>query len=85
MKIAVLGPGCPRCERLIKNVQQAVKKLGIEAEVEKIVDLEKIQSHGLMMTPGLVVDGKLRSAGMVLSEEQIVELLTREESRSRGS
>jgi len=79
MRIEILGPGCVRCERLTENVQQALKELNIEAEVTKVTDLKEILRYGLMLTPGLVVNGRVRAAGQVLSPKQIVELLTQEE------
>lgn len=79
MKLEILGTGCPRCERLAENALLALKELGIEAEVVKVADLKKMASYGPLMTPGLVVDGKIKSAGQVLSIQQIKELLSREE------
>jgi len=79
MKLEILGTGCPRCERLAENALLALKELGIEAEVVKVTDLKKMVSYGPLMTPGLVVDGKIKSAGQVLSIQQIKELLSREE------
>lgn len=75
MKISVLGPGCPKCELLAKNVRQAVQDLGIECEVEKIADIQEIMKYGVMMTPGLVVDGQVKSVGKALSVEKIKEHL----------
>ena len=75
MKILVLGPGCPKCELLLKNSKQAVQELGIECEVEKITDLQVIMKYGVMMTPGLVVEGQVKSVGKVLSAEKIKEYL----------
>ena len=75
MKIEVLGPGCPRCQALEANVRQAVQELGIEAEVEKVTDMMKITAYGVMSTPGLVVDGKLKGYGKLFSVEEIKEML----------
>jgi len=75
MKISVLGPGCPKCELLAKNANQAVQDLGLECEVEKITDIQEIMKYGVMMTPGLVVDGQVKSVGKVLSVEKIKEHL----------
>ncbi|MDP8238443.1 MAG: thioredoxin family protein [Candidatus Hatepunaea meridiana] len=75
MKISVLGPGCPKCELLAKNAKLAVQDLGLECEVEKISDIQEIISYGVMMTPGLVVDGKVKSVGKALSVEKIKEHL----------
>ena len=74
-EIKVLGPGCPRCEALYDNVVLALDELGIDATVEKVKDLGQIAAHGVMQTPGLVVDGKVVSQGKVLSVEEIKEIL----------
>ncbi|MBX6422782.1 thioredoxin family protein [Thermosulfurimonas sp. F29] len=74
-EIRVLGPGCPRCEALYDNVVLALDELGIDATVEKVKDLGQIAAHGVMQTPGLVVDGRVVSQGKVLSVEEIKELL----------
>ncbi len=74
-KIEVLGSGCRKCKRLEKNVQIAVKEMGIEAKVEKVQDISEIASRGVMMTPALVVDGEVKSRGKIPSPKQIKELL----------
>ncbi len=74
-KIKVLGPGCARCERLAASAEQAANALGIEYELEKIKELEEYPKYGLMMTPGLVVDGKLVVQGKVPSVDEIKALL----------
>jgi len=75
-KILVLGPGCPKCEMLAKRANEAVADIDIECQVEKITDIQDIMSYGVMMTPGLVVDGEVKSVGKVLSVEKIKELLS---------
>lgn len=65
MKIEVLGPGCPNCKKVEKDVFNALKELNIEAEVVKVTDLEKISSYGVLMTPGLVINGKIYSSGKI--------------------
>ena len=74
-KIIVLGPGCPRCETLAKLTQQAADQVGIEYELEKLTDIKQFLNYGLMMTPGLVVDGKLRVQGKVPSIDEIKAML----------
>jgi len=74
-EIKVLGPGCPKCELLYENVVKALEELGIEAELIKVKDFMQIASHGVLTTPGLMIDGKLVSQGKVLSVEEIKELL----------
>jgi len=63
MKIEVLGPGCANCRKLEQDVNTALAELGIEAEVTKVTDLNKISSFGVLMTPGLVINGKVYSSG----------------------
>jgi small redox-active disulfide protein 2 len=75
MKIQILGKGCASCEKLAENTEVAARELGIEYQLEKVTDLKEIMSHGVMLTPGLVVDGEVKSVGKVLSSEQIKELL----------
>lgn len=74
-KIIVLGPGCPRCETLAKMAQQAADQLGIEYELEKLTDIKQFPKFGLMMTPGLVVDGKLKVQGKIPSIDEISAML----------
>jgi small redox-active disulfide protein 2 len=74
-KIEILGTGCQKCVKLAKNAEEAVKDKGAEYTIEKVTDLAKIMNYGVMMTPGLVVDGKVASVGKVLSPDEIKKLL----------
>ncbi len=74
-KIQILGTGCPKCKKLAENAQAAVNDLGIEFEVEKITDINKIMSFGVIMTPALAIDGELKSVGKVLSQDEISKIL----------
>ena len=71
MKIHVLGSGCDKCKKLAANVQEAVARLGVDCEIEKVTDINQIIGFGVLMTPALVVDGKVVSSGKVLSPEEI--------------
>jgi small redox-active disulfide protein 2 len=73
--IQVLGTGCPKCEKLKNNAEEAVRLSGADARVEKITDIMKITSFGVMVTPALAIDGKVKAAGKVLSAEDIKKLL----------
>lgn len=75
MKIHVLGSGCEKCKKLADNVQEAVAKLGVECEVEKVTDINRIVGFGVLMTPALVVDGKVVSSGKVLSPDEVEAVL----------
>lgn len=71
MKIQVLGTGCAKCKTLEANAREAVAKTGVDAEIVKITDVEKIIEMGVMITPALAIDGEIRSVGKVLSVDQI--------------
>ncbi len=73
--VQVLGPGCPRCEKLKQHAETAVEQLGIEATVEKITDINEITGFGVMMTPALAVDGEVKVVGKVPSVDEIRQLL----------
>ena len=74
-KIIVLGPGCPRCEALATAVAEAAERAGVAYELEKITDITRFPSYGLLMTPGLVVDGQLKIQGKVPSVDELTTLL----------
>ncbi len=71
MKIEVLGPGCPKCHNTAQNVKQALKELNLVADVVKVTDIKAMIERGVMMTPGLVIDGKLVCSGKIPTVEQI--------------
>ncbi len=73
--IQVLGPGCGRCATLKANAETAAKELGLNAEVEKVTDINVITGFGIMATPALVVDGVVKSSGKVLSVDEVKRLL----------
>ncbi len=75
MKIAILGKGCPKCLKLEENVRKATDLLGIEAQLEKITDIDQILEYGVMQTPALVINGEVKSVGRVLPAEEIAKIL----------
>ena len=75
-KITILGPGCPKCELLARHAAEAAQELGLQCDIEKVTDIQEIMKFGVMMTPGLVIDGKVESVGRVLSVEKIKGLLS---------
>ena len=74
--VQVLGPGCARCAKLAENAQAAIDALGIEAEVEKVTDINEIMDFGVMMTPALAVDDEVKLVGKVPTVDEIKEFLT---------
>ena len=69
--IEVLGPGCDNCVALEKNAREAVAMAGVEAKVTKVTDRGAIVAYGILSTPGLVIDGKVVSAGRIPSAGDI--------------
>ena len=76
MKIQILGAGCAKCDALTLAAERAAQSLGLQHELEKVTDLNRIMSFGVMTTPALVVDGKVKVSGKVPSVEEIKKLLT---------
>ena len=74
-KLQILGTGCTKCTNLAAATEEAAKALGLTYEMEKVTDLNRIMGFGVMMTPALVVDGKVKSAGRVPSVDDIKKLL----------
>lgn len=77
MKIEILGVGCPKCKQLIANAEAAVKEMNIQAEIGKITDIDKITEYGVMMTPTLVIDGKVVASGKVLTKDEIKRVISK--------
>lgn len=78
MEIKVLGPGCPNCQRLERAVREALTDLGADADVQKVTDYPAIMSYGIMRTPGLVVNGKVKVSGRVPGREEVRDILMAE-------
>jgi small redox-active disulfide protein 2 len=71
VKIEILGTGCPKCKALEENAKKAVAEAKIFTQVEKVEDVMKIMEYGVMNTPGLVIDGEVKSTGKLLNSEEI--------------
>jgi small redox-active disulfide protein 2 len=74
-KIQILGTGCPKCKKLTENAEAAAKTLGIEYAIEKVTGVNEIMKFGVMMTPALAIDGKVKVVGKVPSPEEIQKML----------
>ena len=75
-KIQVIGPGCPKCKQLMSNAEAACRGLAFECEVEKVSDMGKIMEFGVMTVPAFAIDGQVKSVGKVLTQEEIIKLLS---------
>jgi small redox-active disulfide protein 2 len=78
MKIEVLVIGCAKCKRLERNVEQALKELGLDNEIVRITDIEEMKKRGVMRVPVLFLDGVVVSVGSVPSVEELKAMLSRE-------
>ncbi len=75
MKIQILGAGCAKCNKLLDNARQAVSEAQIDCQIEKVTDLKEIINFGVMVTPALVIDGEVKTAGKVIGPEEIKTML----------
>jgi small redox-active disulfide protein 2 len=75
MDIKILGTGCPKCKALEKNTREALEELGIAADIEKVTEINKIMEYDIMFTPGLVIDGEVKSSGKVIDKDEIKKLI----------
>ncbi|MDD4092572.1 MAG: thioredoxin family protein [Smithellaceae bacterium] len=71
MKIEILGTGCAKCHKLEELVRETVAMQGVSADISKVEDIKKIMAYGVMTTPALVIDGKVKAAGKIPTAEQI--------------
>ncbi|HPL62551.1 MAG TPA: thioredoxin family protein [Syntrophales bacterium] len=77
-KLQIFGPGCAKCKKLAEDAEKAAKDLGLEYEIEKITDVREMVKFGVLTTPALGVNGKVKSAGKILDPEKIKILISEE-------
>lgn len=78
MEIKILGEGCSKCTKTEKNAIEAIKSLGIDVQVMKIEDIVEIMKYGVMTTPALVINDKVKASGRILSAEDIKKFIEEE-------
>ncbi|PIY10906.1 MAG: redox-active disulfide protein 2 [Flexibacter sp. CG_4_10_14_3_um_filter_32_15] len=76
-QIKILGPGCPKCKATYTNVLEALKKTNIEANVEKIEDIEEMMKYNVLTTPVLMIDNEIKVKGRIAQINEIIELLNK--------
>jgi len=76
MKIQILGTGCSKCKLLEQHAREAATELGMQAEFEKVQEVEDIMAFGVLMTPALAIDNEVKAVGRVLTKDQIKALLS---------
>lgn len=74
MKIEIYGTGCAKCKKLFENAQAAA---GSDALVSKVEDIQQIMNAGVMITPAIAIDGEVKSAGKVLSVDEIKKMISK--------
>jgi small redox-active disulfide protein 2 len=76
MKIVIAGPGCPKCQTAEKNVREACNQLNISADISHVTDFREIARLGVMLTPALIIEGKVISSGKVPGVDEVKKTLT---------
>jgi small redox-active disulfide protein 2 len=71
VSVQVLGPGCPKCDLVAKRVRAVLDETGLAGHVEKVTDIETMLAQGIVATPALVIDGRVRSSGRIPRPEEI--------------
>lgn len=77
-KLQILGTGCPKCKKLTEMTEAAAKAAGMEYELEKVTDIDRIVELGVMATPALVVDGQIKVAGRLPGAAELAAMLKQE-------
>mgnify|MGYP001552786209 CR=1 FL=1 len=75
-EIAILGTGCKKCNTLFELTEKAASELGLECQISKVTELDKIMTFGVMITPALVIDGEIKVQGKLPKYEALKNLLT---------
>ncbi len=76
MDLKVLGPGCQRCTKLYEETAKILQQLGLQADLAKVADMDEILKYRILATPGLVIDGEVKSAGRIPSAAEITTWIT---------
>lgn len=69
--IKVLGTGCANCKNTVKLVEEVAAAKGEQIALEKVEDIQKIMTYGVMATPAVVIDGTVVHAGGVPARNKV--------------
>jgi small redox-active disulfide protein 2 len=75
ISVKILGTGCKKCQNLENKVRELVASNNIDATVEKVTDIQEMVNYGIMMTPGLIINEKVKSFGIIPKDDQIINWL----------
>lgn len=75
ISVKVLGTGCKKCQNLENKVRELIASNNIDATVEKVTDIQEMVNYGIMMTPGLIINEKVKSFGVIPKDDQILNWL----------
>lgn len=75
VSVKILGTGCKKCQTLEAKVRDLVSVNNVEATVEKVTDINEMMKYGIMMTPGLIVNEKVKSFGVIPKDDQLLSWL----------
>lgn len=75
MEIKVLGPGCAKCDKTAKIINEVISETGVNANIEKVTNLLKIAEYGVFGTPAVVIDGEVKSVGKVPTKDTVKDWL----------
>jgi len=75
MEITIVGTGCAKCKKLEEIAREAVSDMKVEADIKKMTDINEIAKTGILMTPGLIIDGKVKLTGKVPSKEEVTKII----------
>ncbi|KUO58286.1 MAG: hypothetical protein APF84_05475 [Gracilibacter sp. BRH_c7a] len=75
MDITIVGTGCMKCKKLEEIVREVAAEQGVDASINKMTDIKEIAQTGILMTPGLIIDGKVKLAGKLPSKEEVEKIL----------
>lgn len=71
MNIKILGSGCANCKKLQAVTEEVVKEMNVAANIEKVEDIQKIMGYGVMRTPAIVINEKVKAFGRIPGKDEI--------------